>query len=417
MAQLDRSDPGGADPGGSRPGRTGSVIVPFLYVLRERGVPVGTQELLSLARVLGLGLHESSLDGFYNVARAILVHSERHLDAFDQSFASYFRGIETEAISIEEELLKWLEGALERPDALSEGDRRWVESLDPKELERLFDERRKEQREQHDRGDHWVGRAGRSPFGHGGAPRSGVRVGGKGGGRSALRVADARLYEGYREDLTLDVRQMQLALRKLRVFDRDGSDLELDLDGTLEATAKCAGELDIVCRPRRRPNTRLLLLMDVGGSMDPYAHLCSRLFSAAGKSSHFRELRTYYFHNCIYGQIYKTERFEEPVKIRDLIHECPPHYKLIVVGDALMAPYELMMAGGGLSLGDDAAIEGIAWLVMLRNHFHQSVWLNPEPRRFWRGNTIERIASVFDMHPLTLEGLGEAIAALARTRA
>ena len=170
-----------------------------------------------------------------------------------------------------------------------------------------------------------------------------------------------------------------------------------------------AGELEVVTRPPRRHNTRIILMMDVGGSMDPFAHLCSRLFSAAKKSSHFKELRTYYFHNCVYGHVYETERFDTPIKVRDLIHEAGPHYKLIMVGDALMAPYELLAAGGSLDLGDDRGIEGLQWLMMLSQHYHRSIWLNPEPQRYWTGNTIEYVRQTFDMFPLTLEGLGEGV--------
>jgi uncharacterized protein with von Willebrand factor type A (vWA) domain len=232
-----------------------------------------------------------------------------------------------------------------------------------------------------------------------------------------VKVADARLYKGYREDVTLDVRQMQLALRKLRTYTRIGAEEELDLEATIEETGKNAGELEIVTRPPRRTNTRIILMMDVGGSMDPYAHLCSRLFSAAKKSSHFRELQTYYFHNCVYGQVYKTERFDEPVKVRDLLNDCGRHYKLILVGDALMAAYELMATGGSLDLGDDRGIEGIQWLMMLQKHFDKSIWLNPEPEKYWKGNTIEYVARVFDMYPLTLEGLGEGVKYLMRGQA
>jgi uncharacterized protein len=227
-------------------------------------------------------------------------------------------------------------------------------------------------------------------------------------------VADARAYQGYRSDLTLDVRQMQVALRKLRTFTREGGDEELDLEGTIDATAKNAGEIEIVTRPPRRPNTRVILMMDVGGSMDPYAHLVSRLFSAAQKASHWKELRTYYFHNCVYGKVYKTENFDDPVRVRDLMHECGPHYKLIMVGDALMAPYELLATGGTLELGEDNRIEGIGWLIMLSQHFDRTVWLNPEPQKYWQGNTIEYVRQAFEMKPLTLEGLGEAVNHLRR---
>jgi hypothetical protein len=393
------------------------VFLPFLFELRARGVPVGTTEAVQLAKALKAGLHEQSLDGFYHVSRAILIHREGHLDDFDQAFLKVFKGVEVAAKKIQDDLLEWLKKAAPISDSLTEEERALLENLDPAELEKLFEERMREQKERHDGGNKWVGTAGTSPFGHSGkAARQGIRVGGPGGGRSAIKTADARLYQGYRQDLTLDVRQMQVALRKLRTFARAGGDEELDLEGTIAATSKNAGELEVVVRPPRRPNTRVILMMDVGGSMDPFALLCSRLFSAAKKSTHFKELRTYYFHNCIYGRVYETERFTDPVRITDLLHDCGPHYKLIVVGDALMAPYELMSPGGALSYEGEERAEGITWLMRLRNHFRKSVWLNPEPPLYWEGNTIENIRGVFDMYPLTLEGLGEAMAHLLRGR-
>jgi uncharacterized protein with von Willebrand factor type A (vWA) domain len=199
----------------------------------------------------------------------------------------------------------------------------------------------------------------------------------------------------------------------LRAFAREGSERELDIDETIDKTARNAGEIEVVTRPPRRPNTRVILMMDVGGSMDPYVQLVSQLFSAAKRATHWRELRTYYFHNCVYGRVYKTEGFQDPVRVRDLVHECGPHYKLVMVGDALMAPYELLGTSG---YGDDDRVEGIAWLMLLRQHFERSVWLNPEPPRDWRGNTIESIASVFPMFPLTLDGLSESVNELMRGR-
>jgi uncharacterized protein with von Willebrand factor type A (vWA) domain len=391
------------------------VFVPFLYELRARGVKAGTQEALALARALRAGLHDSSLDGFYHVARALLVHDEGKLDAFDEAFLAHFKGIETKGVELEEELLEWLREAREHGGTLTDEERALLEDFDLEELRRLFEERLAEQTERHDGGNKWIGTGGTSPFGHSGrAARAGIRVGGPGGMRSAVKVADARMYRPYRNDLTLDVRQMSVALRKLRGFARDGVEEELDLEETIDATAKNAGELEVVTRPPRRPSTRVILMMDVGGSMDPYAHLVERLFTAASKSTHFKELRTYYFHNCIYGHVYKTERFDDPVKVTDVQNECGRHYKLILVGDALMAPYELLHAGGSLDLGDDAGIEGIAWLMRLGAHFDRSAWLNPEPINYWYGNTIEYVRQVFPMYPLTLDGLGEAVGHLVR---
>ena len=390
------------------------MFVPFLYRLRQHGVPVGTQEALALAQALALGLHDSSLDGFYYTARALMIHDEGHLDAFDQAFLAEFRGIEGKHIQLKQELLDWLKDAKLRPEDLSAEERALVESLDLEELKKLFEERMNEQKERHDRGNKWIGTAGTSPFGRQGEANEGIRTGGAGGNRSAVQVADARQYRPYRSDLALDMRQMEMALRRLRMWHREGAEEELDLDGTIDKTANNAGELEVVTRPPIRPNTRVILMMDVGGSMDPYVDLMSRVFSATKKATHWKELRTYYFHNCVYGKVYKTERFDEPVWIQDLLHECNSTYKLIMVGDALMAPYELMRQGGALSINDNNALPGIGWLLMMQQHWKSSAWLNPEPPTYWDGNTIQAVRQVFEMFPLTLEGLTQSMQHLSR---
>jgi uncharacterized protein len=390
------------------------LFVDFLFELRRRRVPVGTQEAVALAKALQLGLHDSSLDGFYNVAKSLLVHSEAHLDAFDQAFASHFRGVEQAGLELTQNLLDWLREARERLSTLSPEERAVLDAIDFEELQRQFEERLKEQKERHDGGNRWIGTGGTSPFGHSGAARKGIRVGGPGGNRSAVRVAEQRNYAAYRDDQVLDIRQLQVALRKLRAFAREGHPDELDLDATVSETARNAGELEVVTRPPRRPNTRVILMMDVGGSMDPYADLVSRLFSAASKATHFKELRTYYFHNCIYGRVYNGPLRGGMLSIPELLAQCGPHYKLILVGDALMGPYELLLRGGGQSWDDDDAKAGLEWLVELSRHFEKSVWLNPEPASGWGQNTISEIRQVFPMFPLTVHGLGDAVAHLTR---
>jgi uncharacterized protein with von Willebrand factor type A (vWA) domain len=385
------------------------MFIPFVYELRGRGVPVGTQEAVNLAKALDAGLHDSSLEGFYDISKALLVHDEKHLDDFDQAFAKTFRGVEIEALNLKDELFNWLKEAKERRHELTEEERALLEQYSLEELKKLFEERMDEQDERHDGGNKWIGTGGTSPFGHSGAAREGIRVGGQGGNRSAVQVAEKRRYRGYRDDAILDSRQLSVALRKLRGFVREGVDDELDLEGTIDETARNAGELEIVLRPPRRPNTRVILLMDVGGSMDPYAQVMNRLFTASKKATHWKELRTYYFHNCVYGTVYEDARFTKPIKVRELIGDCGPHYKLIVVGDALMAPYELLQPGGSIDLGEDNGVEGIVWLMMLEDHFERAVWLNPEPQRYWYGNTIEYVRNVYSMFPLTVEGLGEAV--------
>jgi uncharacterized protein with von Willebrand factor type A (vWA) domain len=393
-----------------------SAFVPFLFELRARKVKVGAQEAMALSRALVLGLHQSSLTGFYHVARALCVHREQDLDAFDQAFSAHFRGIETSSLKLLDELEQWLEGAKNgRP--LTDEERALLQNIDMDELRRLFEERLRQQKERHDGGNRWIGTGGTSPFGANGTHPSGLRVGPRGGARSAMGVADARRYRPYRSDLVLDVRQIEVALRKLRAFRREGVPDELDLDATIDETSKNGGELEIVMRPQRKPRVRVLLLMDVGGSMDPHAQLVSRLFSATRRASNIRELKTFYFHNCIYGRLYATERFVDPIPVREVLDQCTPEWKLVLVGDAAMHPGELLGSGdwdyyaGGRG-GEN--MPGVRWMMLLVDHFQRSVWLNPDEPGYWRGGTAETLSRVFKMFPLTLDGLSEAITHLSR---
>lgn len=393
-----------------------SVFVPFLYELRARKVKVGAQEALALAKALEMGLHDDSLDGFYHLARAVCVHRESDLDAFDEAFLAHFKGISVSSLELVKAIDEWLKDPANRKE-LSPEELAALKELDMQELMRLFQERMREQKERHQGGNRWIGTGGTSPFGQMGAHPSGLRVGNMGGGRSAMGVADARKYRPYRSDLVLDVRQIEVALRKLRAFQRQGQPDELDIDATIDATAKNAGELEIKTRPPRKSNVRVLLLMDVGGSMDPYAHVVSRLFSAAKRASNIRTLKTFYFHNCVYGRLYETERFTDPVHIDDLLHELGPEWKLVLVGDAAMHPAELLGAGDYeyYATGQHGpARTGLQTLVKIADHFRRSAWLNPDPPNHWRGGTAEHIARVFPMFPLTLDGLGEAITHLSK---
>lgn len=394
------------------------MLFEFAYTLRRCGIRVTTGDILVACDALTRGLHESSLSGFFHTLRSLWVKRATDLDVYDQVFSHVFRGVELDRDLLKDELLEWLKDARENMAELTDEERALAESLDPEEIERMFRERLEEQNERHDGGDRWIGTGGKSPFGHSGAKRKGIRVGGQSKHRSAIRTADARKYKGYRDDMILDTRQIQLALRKLRAFIREGAEDELDLDETIRATAANAGDIDVVLRPTRRSNLKLILMMDVGGSMDPHALTCSRLFTAAKKSNHFRDLRTYYFHNAVYGQVFETSSFADPISIPKLMRECDAEYKLIIVGDAFMAPYELLSAGASINYGSEPVErkEGIAWFQDLREHYKKSMWLNPEPPRFWDGNTIEMVRRVFPMYPLTLSGLGEGIKSLTRAR-
>ncbi len=393
-----------------------NAFIPFLYELRARKVKVGAQEATSLAKALMLGLHESSLDGFYHLARAICVHRESDLDKFDEAFLAHFKGIETKSLELVAELEAWLADPANRKE-LSDEELAAMKSLDMEELKRMFEERMKEQKGRHQGGNKWIGTGGTSPFGANGQHPSGLRVGAQGGGRSAMGVADARKFRPYRSDLLLDVRQIEVALRKLKAFQREGQPDELDLEGTIDATAKNAGELEIVVQAPRKSNVRVLLMMDVGGSMDPHIEMVSRLFSAAKRASNIRSLKTYYFHNCIYARVYETERFSEPVRVDDLLHDLGAEWKLVVVGDAAMHPAELLGSGDYEYYATGQSGEpttGHKQLAKLADHFRRAVWLNPDPPNYWRGGTAEEISKLFSMHQLTLDGLSDAIRHLSR---
>jgi uncharacterized protein with von Willebrand factor type A (vWA) domain len=387
------------------------MFVPFLYELRSRGVKVGPQEALSLAQALDGELHRGTLDGFYEVARALCVHREQDLDAFDRAFAHHFRGVPDDALQLTEEVLQWLEQAKDRRE-LTELEKALLESLDLGEVRRRFRERLREQRERHDRGRKWVGTGGTSPHGKGGTHPSGIKVGEGTGGRSALEQAAERKFKDLRSDVTLDTRQIEVALRRLRAYVREGALDELDVERTIDKTARNAGELEIELRPPRRSNLKVLLLLDVGGSMDPHADVSERLFSAAKRATHFKELRTYYFHNCVYGRVHGSAALRSGLDVVQLVQECDPTWRLIVVGDALMSPWELHSTGSRWSY-DDSGAPGIAWLAHLAQHFQHAAWLNPEPRTAWYG-TAEVIGRVFPMFRLTLDGLAEAVQHLMR---
>ncbi|MBP6629542.1 MAG: VWA domain-containing protein [Kofleriaceae bacterium] len=388
------------------------MFLDFFYELRRCGVKVTAHEWNALAQGMALGLHESSLDGFYQLARTICVKDVALYDAFDQAFLAAFRGVHQDALALSQQLLDWLADPA-RLGELTAEQRALLQQLDPARLRELFEQRLREQKERHDGGNRWIGTGGTSPFGSGGTNPAGVRVG-PGGGRSALQVAEERRFRDYRRDMVLDVRQIDVALRGLRQLGRDGADDELDLDETIDETCRNAGEIEVVMRPPRRNRVKVILLMDVGGSMDPHAELVSRLFTAASRSGRFAGFRSYYFHNCVYQQVYEDAQFRRPIQVADLMARSDRDERLVVVGDALMHPGELLDPGGAIYLYAQNRAPGIEWLRRLAHHFRRAAWLNPEPERFWAGTTIEPIASVFPMYLLTLDGLAAAVRYLVR---
>ncbi|MBV8755746.1 MAG: VWA domain-containing protein [Deltaproteobacteria bacterium] len=388
------------------------MLIDFLFELRARKLPVSTHEWMALMEAMALGLHESSLDGFYHLCRTLCVKDIALYDAYDEAFLAYFKDVHTDALELTKQLQDWLANprALE---GLTQEQRDALKALDLERLRELFEQRLREQKERHDGGNRWIGTGGTSPFGTGGNNPTGMRLGG-GGGRSAMAVADERRFKEYRRDVVLDVRQIDVALRGLRKLGREGAHEELDLDETIDETCRNAGELEIVFRPPRRNRVKVLLLMDVGGSMDPHSELMSRLFTAASRNGRFAKFRSYYFHNCVYNSVYEDALFRKGVTTADLLATSDRDEKLVVVGDALMHPAELMDPGGSMYLYNQNRASGIEWLRRLAHHFRSAAWLNPEPDRYWAGTTIEVIASVFPMYALTLDGLAQAVRYLVR---
>ncbi len=388
------------------------MFLDFFFELRRLKVPVATQEWMTLMQGLSLGLHESSLDGFYRLARAVCVKDVSHYDAFDAAFLKVFQGIERESLLLTEELMEWLSDPMLK-DQLTDEERELLKNMSLAEVRELFKKRLAEQRERHDGGNRWIGTGGTSPFGEGGKHPTGLRAG-AGGGRSAMQIASERRFREYRNDLVLDVRRVDLALRMLRDLGREGAPAELDLEETIDATAKNAGDLEIIVRPPRRNRAKVLLLMDVGGSMDPYAHLVSQLFTAASRNGRFARFRSYYFHNCVYEAVYEDARFFKSVPVADLLAHSDHDEKLVVVGDASMHPAELLEAAGSIYFYTRNPTPGLEWMRRLAEHFRRHVWLNPEAQQYWNQTTIQILARLYPMFPLTISGLGDAVRHLVR---
>jgi uncharacterized protein with von Willebrand factor type A (vWA) domain len=395
------------------------MFVDFFYHLRERGLSLGVHEFLDLLEALEKGLARESLTHFYSVARSLLVKRPEDFDTYDRAFAEYFEGVEFDASTkdqITDELLEWLEEApLEAPE-LSEEELEAMADRDLDELRDEFEERLDEQDERHDGGSHWVGTGGTSPFGHSGEHPKGIRVGGDSQNRSAVQVASERRFQNLRKDVTLDVRDIGQALRRLRRLTRDGREEELDVPGTIDATADNGGELELVFQPSRENDVKLLLLMDVGGSMTPYTRLTSRLFSAAHQANHFKAFESFYFHNCPYETLYTDMARETGEPTERLLAHLDRTWRCFVVGDAAMAPEELMREGGSVDYHHHNERPGIEYLQDLKDAVLEVAWLNPRAPKWWGTWSTRKIRELFSMFPLTMEGLEDAVDELRSAR-
>jgi hypothetical protein len=390
------------------------MLVRFFFLLRRAGVPVSITELLTLLEALKAGLAELSAERFYHLARTCLVKDERYYDRFDRAFAAHFKGAQDLFALLERELPSdWLTKLAQRD--FSEAQKAEIEALGGwDKLMETLKQRLEEQKERHQGGNKWIGTAGTSPFGAYGYNPEGVRIGQAGGrNRSAVKVWDRREFANLDDQVELGTRNIKIALRRLRRFARRGVPDELALADTIDATARGGGWLDIKMQPERRNVVKVLLLLDVGGSMDDHVKTCEELFSAA--RSEFKHLEHYYFHNFIYEALWRNNRrrYAEVLGTVELMRTYAPDYKLILVGDATMSPYEISQPGGSIEHWNEEA--GSVWLGRLLRHYPKFAWLNPQPESRWRHTaSIEMTRELVEerMYPLTLAGLDGAIDAL-----
>jgi uncharacterized protein with von Willebrand factor type A (vWA) domain len=405
------------------------VLIRFFLMLRAAGVPVSITEFLALLEALSQGTvtfaglpakgtvpsaNLPAIDQFYFLARSILVKDERHFDRFDRAFAAHFRGAETafESLLAAEVPASWLEKLLARE--LTDEEKARVQSLGGWEaLMQALRERLAEQKARHQGGNKWIGTGGTSPFGAHGYNPEGIRVGPGGGNRRAVKVWERREYANLDDAVELGTRNVKLALRRLRRFARQGAAETLDLDGTIDATARRAGLLDIRMVPERHNAVKVLLFLDVGGSMDEHVRLCEELFSAA--RGEFKHLEHFYFHNFVYESVWKDNRrrFGERTPLPQLMRTYGPDYRLVIVGDATMSPYEILQPGGSIEHWNEEP--GAAWMKRLLASYPRHAWLNPEPRERWEFTPSVRITRELveeRMFPLTLAGLDRAMKSL-----
>jgi len=390
----------------------------FFFILRDAGVPVSTKEFLAFLEGMERRVIRPDVDEFYYLARTTLVKDERFFDPFDKAFAHYFQGAEKfVAMALKDIPEEWLNSNLEKqftPEEIAQ-----IKALGGLEaLMKAFRERLEEQNEAHHGGNKWIGTGGKSPFGSGGVNPMGVRVGDQGErqGRAA-KVWEQRQYQALAGDVTLNTRNIKMALKRLRLFTREGADEELDLDATIRETARHGAMLNVEMRPVRKNRIKVLLFIDIGGSMSPHVRRCEQLFSSA--KTEFRHLETFYFHNCIYEHVWKEEhRYQGKLKTFDLLHKYNRDYRVVVIGDAAMSPYELVQVGGSVDHFNDEP--GLTWLSRIRESFPHSVWLNPEPEQDWAYVESTRlIQNLFEqrMFSLTLDGLTAAMNLLRRRSA
>ena len=391
------------------------MLINLFNTVKSSGVPCSLRELLDLIAALDAKIVHADMTDFYYLSRSLLVKDEKYFDKFDKAFEIYFKGMDKledifQALIPED----WLRKEFEKQ--LTEEELNKIKTLGG--LEKLLEEFKKrfeEQKEKHQGGDKWIGTGGTSPFGNSGQNPEGIRVGGSGGGKKAVKVWEQRQYKNLDDSLVIGTRNIKMALRRLRKFVRQSNNLELDMPNTIKSTAKNGGILDINMVPEKTNAVKVLIFFDVGGSMDPYVRLCEELFSAV--KTELKNLEYFYFHNCIYETVWKDNkrRTQERYPMQELINKFSSDYKVIIVGDATMAPYEITNSGGSIEHWNEEP--GIVWLKKLSDHFEKIAWLNPVPDDHWDyTSSVCIIKDAFDqrMYALTLKGLETAMTDLSK---
>lgn len=395
------------------------MFIDFFETVRRAKVPCSIREYLDLVRAVQANMAFAELDDFYALAKICLVKDEKHYDKFDKAFAHYFEGIDSLSLMSDEASIpaEWMRKEFER--MLSQEEKDKIEAMGG--LEKVLEEFKKRLEEQHKRhqgGNKMIGTGGTSPFGANGYNPEGIRIDqGRSRHKKAIKVWEQRNYRDLDDSLEIGLRNIKVALRRLRRFARQGAADELDLGDTISSTARNAGYLDIKMVPERHNAVKILLFFDVGGSMDPHVRVCEELFSAA--RSEFKHMETFYFHNCLYESVWKNNirRMNERTQTWDILRKYGSDYRVIFVGDAMMAPYEVTHAGGSVEHWNEEP--GSVWMQRLLNHFNNAVWLNPQAENYWPYySSIKIIRDIMEdrMYGLTLEGLTAAIKGLSRSR-
>lgn len=392
------------------------MLINFFMTLRQERLPVSFTELFALLDCLKHNFAFGDIEEFYHVARLCLVKDEKHFDKFDRAFSKYFEKLDLiDDLSLYQIPEQWLKKQFE--NSLSDEEKAQIEAMGGLEkLLEAFRKRMEEQEKRHQGGNKWIGTGGTSPFGAYGYNPEGIRIGqdeGKNG--RAVKVWDRRNYRDLDDSVEIGTRNIKMALRRLRKFARTGADEELDMDDTISSTARNAGMLDIKMVPERRNAVKVLLFFDVGGSMDPHVRLCEELFSAA--KTEFKHLKYFYFHNFLYDSVWtkSQRRHAETTSTFELINTYTKDYKVIFVGDATMAPYEITHAGGSIEHYNEEA--GAVWCQRITDAFEHFVWLNPTPKEYWQHSySIEIVKELVEdrMFPLSVKGLEEAMAILTK---